>query len=94
MTDIYDDLITEQTAAIYRGRSELSAVGNKVSETLSVFLPENGAAPGVILPGQLIKVLHDDNTNDYMGLVLSNNISATKARAAAIYQSVTIERNA
>jgi hypothetical protein len=94
MTDIYDDLITEQAAAVYRGRAELSAVGNKVSETLSVFLPENGAAPGVILPGQLIKVLHDDSASDYIGLVLSNNISASKAGAAAIYQSVTIERSA
>ncbi len=45
MPDIFDDLITDPQPAISRGRNELAATGNKVVESLSVIIPENGAAP-------------------------------------------------
>ena len=94
MPDIYDDLITDSQAAISRGKAELAGTGNKVVETLSVIIPENGAAPGVLVPGMLVKVMHDDSQKDYMGLVLSTQISAQRAGGAAIFQSVTLERSA
>lgn len=94
MPDIYDDLITDSQAAISRGKAELAGTGNKVVETLSVMIPENGAAPGVLVPGMLVKVMHDDSQKDYMGLVLSTQISAQRAGGAAIFQSVTLERSA
>jgi len=92
MPDIYDDLITDTQPAISRGKAELSAAGNKVIETLSVLIPEQGAAPGILTPGQIVKVTHDDPIQDYTALVLANRIAAQGAGAAAVYQSVTLER--
>lgn len=94
MPDIYDDLITDSQPAISRGKAELAGSGNKVVETLSVIIPENGAAPGILVPGMLVKVMHDDPQQDYLALVLAVQISAQKAGGAAIYQAVTLERNA
>ena len=92
MPDIYDDLITDAQPAISRGKAELSAAGNKVIETLSVLIPEQGAAPGILTPGQIVQVTHDDPAQDYIALVLANRIAAQGAGAAAVYQSVTLER--
>lgn len=94
MPDIYHDLITDPQPAISRGRQELAATGNKVVETLSLIIPENGAAPGIITPGQLVKISHDDPADDYLGLTLSTRITVAAAGGAAIYQSITIERAA
>lgn len=94
MPDIYDDLITDAQPAISRGKVELSAAGNKVIETLSVLIPENAAAPGIITPGQIAKIIHDDAEQDYCALVLSTRITVQRAGAAEIYQSVTLERAA
>ncbi len=94
MPDIYDDLITDAQPAISRGKVELSAAGNKIIETLSVLIPENAAAPGIITPGQIAKIIHDDAGLDYFALVLSTRISVQRAGAAEIYQSVTLERAA
>lgn len=94
MPDVFDDLITDSQAAISRGRNELAATGNKVVETLSVLVPENGAAPGVLIPGMIVSVTHEDPAADYTGLVLSNSIAAQRAGAAEIYQTVTLERRA
>ena len=94
MPDILDDLITATAPAISRGRNELSASGNKVVETLSVLIPEQGAAPGILIPGKIIKVTHDDSAKDYVALVIANSISVQKAGGAEIYQSVTLERSA
>ncbi|MEQ3723517.1 hypothetical protein [Alcanivorax sp.] len=94
MPDIYEDLITDSQPAISRGKAELAAAGNKVVETLSVIIPESGAAPGVLVPGMIVKVMHDDSLLDYMALVLAVSISVQKAGGAEIYQSVTLERSA
>lgn len=94
MPDVLDDLITAAAPAISRGRNELAATGNKVVETLSVLIPEQGAAPGILLPGKIIAVTHDNPASDYVGLVIANSISAQKAGGAEIYQSVTLERRA
>lgn len=94
MPDIFDELITDPQAAIARGKAELSAVGNKVVETLSLIIPESGAAPGIITPGQLVKVQHDNPAEDYLALCLSTSIAAQKAGGAEVYQSVTLERTA
>jgi len=94
MPDIYEDLITDSQPAISRGKAELAAAGNKVVETLSVIIPESGAAPGVLVPGMIVKVMHDDDLLDYMALVLAVSISVQKAGGAEIYQSVTLERSA
>lgn len=94
MPDVLDDLITEAAPAISRGRNELAATGNKVVETLSVLIPEQGAAPGILRPGQIVSVTHDNPDSDYVGLVIANSISVQKAGGAEIYQSVTLERRA
>ena len=94
MPDIFDDLITAAAPAISRGRNELAAAGNKVVETLSVIIPEAGAAPGILKPGMIISVTHDDPERDYIALVLANSISVQRAGGAEIYQSVTLERSA
>lgn len=94
MPDIFDDLITDSQAAISRGRQELAASGNKVVETLSVMIPEAGAAPGVLLPGMIVSVTHDNPDKNYIALVLSTSINVQRAGGAEIYQSVTLERRA
>lgn len=94
MPDIFDDLITDTQPAISRGRNELAENGNKVIETLSVMIPEGGAAPGIILPGMIVSVTHDDSAKDYVALVLSTSISVQRAGAAEIFQNVTLERTA
>ncbi|MFQ3281903.1 hypothetical protein [Reinekea sp.] len=93
MPDVYEDLITDPQPAISRGKAEIASTGNKVIETLSIFIPESQAVPGIIEPGQLLKVLHDVSANDYLGLVLSTSISVTQSGGAAVYQNITIERN-
>ncbi|NKI17444.1 hypothetical protein HCU74_08440 [Spongiibacter sp. KMU-166] len=94
MPDVYDDLITDAQAAISRGKAELSGAGSKVIETLSTIIPENAGAPGILTPGQIAKITHDDPADDYFGLVVSNHIAVQRAGAAEIYQSVTLERSA
>jgi hypothetical protein len=94
MPDIFDDLITDSQPAISRGRNELAATGNKVVETLSVMIPEAGAAPGIIKPGMIVSVTYDDPLKDYIALVLSTSISVQRAGGAEIYQNVTLERSA
>lgn len=94
MPDVFDDLITAPAVAISRGKNELSATGSKVIEILSVIIPESKAAPGILLPGQIVRITHDDELKDYTALVLSVSISAQRAGAAEIYQSVTLERRA
>jgi len=94
MPDIYEELITDPQAAIYRGIAELSATGNKVVETLKIIIPELGAAPGVIKPGQIVQVQHDNPAEDYKALCLSVSLAAKKAGGAEVYQSVTLERDA
>lgn len=94
MPDVFDDLITDAQPAISRGRVELAGSGNKVVETLGVIIPENAAAPGVLVPGQIIQVTHDDDALDYMALVLATSISVRRSGGAEIYQNVTLERRA
>jgi len=94
MPDVYDDLITDSQAAISRGKAELAAAGNKVVETLSLVIPEQGAAPGILVPGTLVKITHDNPAMDYTGLVTAIDIGVEGAGGVAIYQSVTLERNA
>lgn len=94
MPDIYDDLITDSQPAISRGKSELAASGNKVIETLSIVIPESGAAPGILIPGYIVKVTHPDDARDYYAMVLSTSIRVAQAGSAEVYQSVTLERSA
>lgn len=94
MPDIFENLITDAQVAISRGRQELAQTGNKVIETLGVIIPESAATPGIILPGSIIKMLHDDSAQDYVGMVLSTNIAMAQAGGAAVYQNITIERRA
>ena len=53
---------------------------------------ELSAVPGILTPGQIIKITHDDPALDNAALVLANRIAAQGAGAAAVYQSVTLER--
>ena len=94
MPDIFDDLITAPQPAISRGRNELGESGNKVVETLSVLIPEAGAAPGILIPGMIVSITHDNPDRDYIALVLANSISVQRAGGAEIFQNVTLERNA
>lgn len=94
MPDIFEELITDSQPAISRGRNELAAVGNKVVEQIELPIPENGGAPGVVVPGQILQVQHDDSAQDYVGLVLSTSIRVARAGAAEIFQSITLERKA
>ncbi len=94
MPDIFDDLITDPQPAISRGRNELAATGPKVIENLEVIIPEQAAAPGVLVPGMLAKVTHNNPDQDYWALVLGNSLAANGAGGAAVYQTVTLERTA
>lgn len=94
MPDIFDDLITDAQAAISRGRAELSGAGNKVVQTLRIPVPEDEGAPGILIPGMIAKITHDDSDLDYFALVLSTSIGLQKSGGAEVYQSVTLERTA
>jgi hypothetical protein len=94
MPDIFDDLITEAAPAISRGKTELASAGSKVVETLSVIIPESGAAPGILKAGMIVSVTYEDPAKDYIALVLSTSISVQRAGGAEIYQNVTLERAA
>lgn len=92
--DVLDDLITDTQPAISRGRQEIAASGSKSVEDIEIPIPEGGQAPGVLLPGRLVKIRHDDEALDYLGLVIATRIRAQRAGGAAVYQTITLETNA
>ncbi|WP_428243015.1 hypothetical protein [Gynuella sp.] len=91
---VFESWITEQAANIARGRKLISESGNKLIDTITVIIGESGQQPGLLLPGNVISVTHDDSSNDFKGIILSTSISAQRNGGAAAYQTVKIERAA
>lgn len=90
--DVFDDLITSESAARARGIAEICKGGNQeiVSLTLPLFPPEK--APGLVLPAMLCEV-RPHNTTNWRGLNLATSISATGTGASKVTMTIKLERH-
>ena len=90
---ITDALITHETAARMRGRTVLGGAGAKLQHSLTMPLMVGGDLPGVITPGQLLKV--NDIGHTWRGLVRSVRITGQAENdVIVVRQALTVERNA
>ena len=87
-TDVSDVLNQDNSANAERGRNILCDSG--VIEQLSIQLPlmPPGQAPGLLEPGQLVKILRENGT-DTIGMVLSNSIKPDSV--SSVWQSAVLE---
>lgn len=90
--DIVEPWLTAQEANVSRGRQEIAAGGDRVIHTLGLAIPEGAAEPGLLLPGQTVAVVYDDETLSYRGYVTAVSISVPGNGLAQITQTVTIEQ--
>ena len=87
---ISDPLLTENPANIQRGAQALAEyAGLEVVSFDTVVLEQGG--PGIITPGQIIEVQHNDPARNWRGLVLSNDVSPG-SDFVELYQSLKIAR--
>lgn len=86
---ITDALITHEVAARERGRSILGAAGNKLMQTMTLPLLTGADLPGLIGPGNLIRV--DDINEQWRGLVRSIRVSVGMPK---VRQIISVERQA
>ncbi|MED5441315.1 MAG: hypothetical protein VYA77_08355 [Pseudomonadota bacterium] len=90
--DIVEPWLTAQEANVSRGRQEIAAGGDRVIHTLGLAIPEGTAEPGLLLPGQTVAVVYDDEALSYRGYVMAVSISVPGNGLAQIIQTVTIEQ--
>tara|TARA_R110002167_G_scaffold188319_1_gene389821 strand:- start:467 stop:2233 length:1767 start_codon:yes stop_codon:yes gene_type:complete len=90
--DVSDSWITDQPCNLNRGQQELAGSGDRVMHSLELPLPETGAQPGLLLPGDVVEVVHDDSSRDYRGFVESVAISVPGRGGARVVQTVTIDQ--
>jgi len=55
-------------------------------------IPEGSAEPGLLLPGQTVAVVYDDDSLSYRGYVTSVTVSIPGRGLAKVRQTVTIEQ--
>lgn len=86
--DVSDVLNQDNTVNAERGRNILCDSG--VIEQLSIQLPlmQPGQAPGLLEPGQLVKIIRENGANT-IGMVLSNAIKPD--RVSSVWQSAVLE---
>lgn len=85
---VVDPLILAVNVGTERGRNILAASGNKAEVTIDLPLLPAPAAPGLLLPGQLIEVL--DPAATWRGMVTSVSVSA---RGVGVTQTLSVERH-
>lgn len=90
--DVSDRWITDVVCNASRGAQELAAAGDRVLHTLDLPLPESVAQPGLLRPGDLVLVQHDDSSNDYRGYVRSVSVSVPGRGGARVRQTVVIDQ--
>ena len=92
--DITESWLTAIEGNTSRGTAELSASGNRQTYTLDLAVPETSAQPGLLIPGLMVGVLHDDPANNYRAYVDAINISVPGRSNATVIQTVTLDRPA
>jgi len=93
LTMVTDPLITASETGRERARNLISATGRKEEVTLEMPVLPDQEDPGVLLPGQLLRV-QDSVEGDWRGQVMSIAIGAVKAGAVTkVRQSVQVERH-
>ena len=88
--EVSDPWLTTNPANIQRGAQELAEAARMLVVSLGVVVLESGG-PGIITPGQVIEVQHDDPAATWRGLVLANTISPG-ADGVELVQSLKIAR--
>lgn len=91
--DVLDELMTDSTAAAYRGKVELSKGGDKeiVTLQLPLFSPTNLNAPGLVEPGMLCDVREEEDP--WVGLCLATTINCSGVGASLVSQTLQLERH-
>lgn len=92
--DITEGWLTAIEGNTSRGTAELSASGNRQTYTLDLAIPESIGQPGLLVPGLMVAVQHDDSASDYRAYVDAISISVPGRGNAAVIQSVTLDRPA
>jgi len=92
--DITESWLTAIEGNTSRGTAELSASGNRQTYTLDLAIPEGSGQPGLLIPGLMVGVLHDNPANNYRAYVDAINISVPGRSNATVIQTVTLDRPA
>lgn len=88
LDDISDNLAQDEAANLERGRNLLSETGASAVVTISVPLMPPGQSPGLLVPGDLIRIDRED-ASVVRALVIGNAISM--ASISEVMQSVSLE---
>ena len=89
--DIIEEMLTDTTVNIERGRNELSKSGAQSIVTLALGLTNTETAPGLVLPGMLVAFQDSRNpAANWRGLCLS---CAITGEGATVNQTIEIERH-
>ncbi|WP_353408626.1 hypothetical protein [Pseudoteredinibacter isoporae] len=89
--DVVDELITDQAAALVRARQEIGQSGKHALYDLSLPVPESAQAPGLILPGQVVEVQVNGQT-DWKGYCIGTAINAPSSGNVALTQTPKVVR--
>lgn len=88
---VVDPLITHSTAGMERARIEMDKGGNWGDVSLSTFLPDAPAAPGLLLPGYLVEV--QETAGNWRGQVGAVTINAASSNGSiSVRQNLNLER--
>jgi len=88
LDDISDNLAQNEAANLERGRNLLAETGASAVVNISVPLMPPGQSPGLLVPGDLIRIDREDDSV-VRALVIGNNISI--ASISEVMQSVSLE---
>lgn len=88
---VVDPLITHSAAGLERARIELDKGGNWGDVSISTFLPDAPAAPGLLLPGYLVEV--QETAGNWRGQVGAITINAASSKGSiSVQQNLNLER--
>lgn len=89
--DVVDDLLTAYDGNKARGEQILAASGTWIQYTIKLSVPESqGAEPGLLMPGQTVAVVFNDNAQSFRGYVRSTSITVQKN--GRVTQTISVAR--
>ena len=89
--DIFDEYCVATTVNTERARQEIAASGSRALYSVTLPIPEVGAAPGIIEPGAVCE-LQEPGETAWRGYVLATSIQAQGSGVTAVNQTIEVVR--